>query len=68
MRILLVILFFFLLSGCLSQNSVQNLKDDFKQEKQVKVIDKKFVNIKLDIPSNGMIFVKKKREFIFYCQ
>jgi len=59
LRILLVILSFFLLSGCLSQNSVQNLKDDFKQEKQVKVIDKKFVNIKLDIPSNGMIFVKK---------
>jgi LysM repeat protein len=56
---LLVILVFFLLSGCLNQKNIQNLKNDFKQEKQVKVVDKKFDKIKLDIPSNGMIFVKK---------
>ena len=58
-RNLLVMLFFFLLSSCLNHKHVENLKNDFKQEKQVKVIDKKLDHIKIAVPLNGMIFVKK---------
>ena len=58
MQILIVTLIF-LLNGCLNSNYLQNLKNDFNQEKKVKVIDKSLTNKKTSIPLNGMIFVKK---------
>ena len=49
----------FLLSGCLNKNILQNVKNDFSQQKNVIVYNKSLKNKSNKIPLNGMIIVQK---------
>ena len=59
MQAIFVLSFLILLNGCLNNKHIQNLKNDYKQVKQVIITDKTLNNKNFSVPLNGIIFVKK---------
>ena len=58
-KLFVFILFVLLLSGCLNNNLVNEVKNDFSQEQKVTVFNKSSNKSSYIIPLNGMIVVKK---------
>ena len=54
---LIIVLLF--LNGCKTSDLFKNVKDDFASEKKVIVHNKSNDQEKIDIPLNGMVFVKE---------
>jgi hypothetical protein len=63
-KLFVFILFVLLLSGCLNNNLVNEVKNDFSQEQKVTVFNKSLNKNSYIIPLNGMIVVKKMKQFI----
>ena len=59
-KVFIFILFFLFLTGCLNNNLVKEVKNDFAQEQKVTVFNKLSNKNSYKIPFNGMIVVKTK--------
>ena len=58
-KVFVFILFVLLLTGCLNNNLVKEVKNDFAQEQKVTVFNKLLNKDSYKIPLNGMILVKE---------